>query len=73
MPDLVALCKEDILAGFIRIYMLDHSVRVEVYELDWKRFKCVSFRHIVLHALLELLLGESLATNSFELVICNCR
>jgi hypothetical protein len=73
MPDLVALSKKDLLTCFIRIYVLDHSVGVEVDELDWKRLKCVSFRDVVLDSLLKLLLGESLAPNSLKFVVCNCR
>lgn len=73
MPYLVALRQEDLLACFIGVDVLNHPVRVEVNELDRKRLKRVTFRHVVLNALLELFLRESMSTNSFELVVGDCR
>lgn len=71
MPHLVALSKENLLACFIRIDVLDHPVRVKMNKLYRERLKRMSFRHVVLNPILEFFLCEPLATNSLKLVVRN--
>jgi len=73
VPYLVPLGKEDLLACFIGVDVLDHPVRVKVDELDRERLKCVTLGYIVLNALLKFLLCESMTTDPFELVVGNSR
>jgi hypothetical protein len=47
----------------------DHAVRLKMCKLDRKRFKRMSFRHIVLNSVLELLSSKRTAPNPLILVV----
>lgn len=73
MSCLVPLGKENLLACFIGVDVLDHPIRVKMDELDRERFECVSLGHIVLYPLLKFLLSESMSANPFKLIVSNSR
>lgn len=49
--------------------MVDHSLWLEVSELDGEGFEGVALGHVVFDGGLEFFVGEGLATDSLEFVV----
>lgn len=74
MSDHISLRKEYFRADLICIDVLNHPIRFEVAKLYGKSFKDVTFRYVILDAVLELFRGKRAAAHSLVLVVCKgCR
>jgi len=66
---LVASRHEDLDANLVLVDVGDHPICLEMSELNWEGFECVTFRHIVLDAVLEFLGCERTPAHTLVLVI----